>query len=419
MKKFYFLFFILLPLIAFNQDKNNFSVNLHGFVKSDMFFDTRQTVDVREGHFLLYPKNEVLDPDGKDVNAKSTLNLLSIQTRLKLLATGPDVWGAKTSGYIEGEFFGTTDADISGFRLRHAFIKLAWPKTEFLVGQYWHPLFNVRCFPGTVSFNTGAPFQPFTRNPQIRITQKLGNFNIALAGVWQRDFPDTGPDGGSTKYLRNSATPAFNLRFEYYIKNTANDNEFLIGASANYKTLVPRLVTDSSYQTHAKVSNMSFAFYTKYVNKVITVKLYGFLGEDAYNLTMIGGYAVTGITDPVKNIVEYTPLSTASAWAEINTNGEKFQFGLFGGYTKNLGSKDEIIGSVYARGADIDNVYRISGRMIYNNGNFRLAPEIEYTVASYATKDENGKPNIDKFGNVTDSKPIGNLRVLVGFYYFF
>lgn len=418
MKKFSFLIFISLPLIMFSQDKDNFTVKLHGFIKSDMFFDSRQTVDVREGHFLLYPKNEIPDPDGNDINAKSTLNLLSIQTRLKLLITGPDVWGAKTSGYIEGEFFGTTNADISGFRLRHAFIKLAWPNTRFLVGQYWHPLFNVRCFPGTVSFNTGAPFQPFTRNPQIRITQKLGNFNIVLAGVWQRDFPDTGPDGASTIYLRNSVTPAFNLRFEYYVK-TVNGNEFLIGASANYKTLTPRIETDSLYKTTTQVSNMSFVFFAKYANKAITLKLYSFLGEDTYNLTMIGGYAITGITDPEKNFVEYTPLSTASAWAEIHTNGKKFQYGLFGGYTKNLGSKDEIVGSVYARGADIDHIYRISGRMIYNNGKFRLAPEIEYTVASYATKDADGKPNIDKFGTVTDSNPIGNLRILVGFYYFF
>jgi len=418
MKKFTFLFIVLLPLVASTQDKN-FTVNLHGFVKSDMFFDSRQTVNVREGHFLLYPKNEQLDLDGKDINAKSTLNLLSIQTRLKVLATGPDVWGAKTSAYIEGEFFGTTDADISGFRLRHAFIKLKWPKTEFLVGQYWHPLFNVRCFPGTVSFNTGAPFQPFTRNPQLRLTKGLGNFNVTLAALWQRDFQSTGPDGASTIYLRNSTLPAFNLSFEYYIKNTANETEFLIGASANYKGLTPRLVTDSSYRTNTKVNSMAFAFFAKYADKFMTFKIYGFLGDDAYNLTMLGGYAVTQISDPVKNYVEYSPISTASVWGEIHTNGKRFQYGLFGGYSKNLGTKEEILGKVYARGADIGYVYRISGRMVYNNGKFRLAPEIEYTVAGYATKDDAGKLNIDKFGTVTDSEPIGNLRVLVGFYYFF
>ena len=156
---------------------------------------------VREGHFLLYPKNELLDPDGKDVNANLQLNMLSIQTRLNLLVTGPDVWKAKSSAYIEGEFFGTTDADINGFRLRHAFIKLQWTKTMLLAGQYWHPMFNTQCYPGTVSFNTGAPFQPFSRNPQIRVKQNFGKFNLVATAFWQRDFRSTGPDGVSASYL--------------------------------------------------------------------------------------------------------------------------------------------------------------------------------------------------------------------------
>lgn len=419
MRKYFILFFVVIPLIGISQEKQKFSLKFNGFVKSDLLFDSRQTVNVREGHFLLYPKNESLDPEGKDINAQSTLNMLSIQTRLKLLVSGPDVWGAKSSAFIEGEFFGTTNADINGFRLRHAFVKLQWPKTMFLAGQFWHPLFNTRCYPGTVSFNTGAPFEPFSRNPQLRVKQDLGNFNITFSALWQRDFQSNGPIGPSTTYIRNSTVPAFNLRFEFYAKNTSNNTEFLIGASANYKSLIPRIETDSAYQTDTRANSMAFSFYAKFASKFITAKLHGFLGDDAFNLTMLGGYAVTKISDPVKNYVEYTPITTSSIWADIHTNGKTFQFGLFGGYTKNLGCANEIVEDVYARGADIGYVYRVSGRMIYNNGNFRLAPELEYTVAAYATKDENGNLNIDKYGNITESKAIGNFRVMVGFYYFF
>ena len=65
-----------------------------------------------------------------DINAKSGFNILSIQSRLTGKITGPDAFGAKTSGQLEGEFFGTADSDVNGFRLRHAFVKLDWENTS-------------------------------------------------------------------------------------------------------------------------------------------------------------------------------------------------------------------------------------------------------------------------------------------------
>lgn len=405
--------FLMVSLGVKSQENKKFGINLHGFVKSDLLFDSRQTVNVREGHFLLYPKNESLDAEGNDINAGTTLNMLSIQTRLKVLATGPDVMNAKTSGYIEAEFFGTTNPDINGFRLRHAFIKLQWPKTMLLAGQYWHPLFNTRCYPGTVSFNTGAPFQPFTRNPQIRLKRDIGKFNIMLTALWQRDFVSNGPEGPSSVYLRNASVPIMNLRFEFYTKDETSGREFLAGISANYKVLQPRTVTDSSYKTNTTVSSPGIAGYFKMKLKPITLKLYGFYGGDAYDMVMLGGYTVKEIVDPEKDFVTYAPIYVSSYWIDIQTNGEKLQGGLFAGYSKNLGPIEDCCAStVYARGADINFAYRVSGRLIYNNNHFRLAPELEYTVASYATEYENPV-------KIVDSKPIGNFRVLVGFYYFF
>ena len=64
------------------KKKPKFGIKFSGFVKTDTFFDSRQTVDVRSGHFLLYPKNEDLNTEGNDINAKWNYNILSIQTRL-------------------------------------------------------------------------------------------------------------------------------------------------------------------------------------------------------------------------------------------------------------------------------------------------------------------------------------------------
>jgi len=59
-----------------------FGIKFSGYVKTDIFYDTRQTCGLRDGHFLLYPEPVKPDADGKDINAKSAYNILSIQTRL-------------------------------------------------------------------------------------------------------------------------------------------------------------------------------------------------------------------------------------------------------------------------------------------------------------------------------------------------
>jgi hypothetical protein len=183
--------------VAQTEVKPAFGITFSGFVKTDLLYDSRQTVNIREGHFLLFPKSALPDKEGRDLNAASSFNMLSIQTRLLGKLTGPDAFGAKTSGLIETEFFGTSDGDINGFRLRHAYVKLNWATTEVLVGQFWHPMFVTESFPETVSFNTGAPFQPFNRSPQVRLTQTLGGWSLVATALAQRDFPSNGPDGAS------------------------------------------------------------------------------------------------------------------------------------------------------------------------------------------------------------------------------
>ncbi len=105
MKRIFITAFVLfLVTITFAQDNSKFGIKLTGFVKTDIFFDSRQNVAVREGHFYLYPLNESLDAYGNDINGKDNFNMLSIQSRLKGVITGPEAFGAKTSALIEGAF---------------------------------------------------------------------------------------------------------------------------------------------------------------------------------------------------------------------------------------------------------------------------------------------------------------------------
>ncbi len=387
-----------------------FGISFSGFVKTDILYDSRQTVSIREGHYLLYPKGEQRDRDGRDVNAASSFHMLSVQTRLLGKITGPDAFGAKTSGLIETEFFGTADGDINGFRLRHAYVKLNWRTTELMVGQFWHPLFITESYPEVVSFNTGAPFQPFNRSPQIRLTQQMGRWSLMATALAQRDFSSFGPDGASPVYARNATLPEFNLRTQYLWKCEAGC-ELLFGLSADYKKIRPRLQTATGYAARETVSDWAGMAFFKYKVRPATFKAEIFYGQNPCHLTMLGGYAVHAVTDAVRDLVDYTSLDVLSAWGEFMTNGEKIQAGIFFGVTKNLGAGTAIGGAKYGRGFDIDILYRVAPRLVVNSGKVRFAAEVEYTNAAYGTPDDKG--------NVNNTRWIPNLRLLGGVYLFF
>jgi hypothetical protein len=420
MKKFLLFCFIASILVSAKltaEDTPTFGIEFHGFVKTDVMIDTRQTVTAREGHFLLWSKDEVLDHNDEDINAGMNLNMLSLQSRLTGKITGPDFLGAKSSGVMEGAFFGQANGDENGFRLRHAFVKLDWGGSQLMVGQYWNPLFVTDVFAGVVSFNTGTPFQAFARNPQIRFTQNLSDaFSFDLTAASERDFASTGPDGGSSIYLRNAFIPALNFGLKY------KTNEFIIGGNLNYKALKPKLSTtgtDGTFKTDEKITGMSYQGYVRVNQGDFYIKGEVLMGENQYDALQMGGYGVATI-DPLTGKETYTPWQVMSLFTDMQY-GKEFAIGLFAGYTKNNGTKDALdpAGDIYFRGADkatghhIDNVFRVSPRLVFQQGKTRFAAEFEYTAAAYGTPDAT-----DKY-KVIDTKTVSNLRILLAAYLFF
>ena len=411
MKKSIFLvFIIILPLISFSQEKEDekkIKLKFSGFVKNDFFWDSRKTVAAREGHFLLWPAAVSEDADGNDMNAVPNFNFLAVQSRLSLGISGPDAFGAKISGKIEGDFFAQSNDNINLLRLRHAFVKMKWTNTELLFGQYWIPMFVTGCFPGTVSFNTGVPMQPFGRNPQIRLTQNLGSLKFIAVASSQRDYTNRGAAGVSGQYLRNSAMPELSAQLHF-----ANKKTVLAGVGGSYKTIMPQTVTGQGYATNETLSSFNGIAFLKIKTSPVTIKLEGVYGQNMPDVLSISGFAISDSTDLTKGFVKYSPLSTMSAWADIHTNGKKVQYGVFAGYTKNLGSEVDIVGPVYGLGTNIESLYRVSPRIIFNSGKVRFALEGEYTVANVgSTMDVKAVP--------TDITSVSNFRMLAAVYYFF
>ena len=402
-----------------------YGVKISGFVKNDFFWDSRQTVAAREGHFLLWPSPEVLSMNQVDVNAQPNFNFLAVQSRLTLSITGPDAFGAKTSGIIEGDFFAQSDANINLLRLRHALVKLKWENTELLTGQFWNPLFITGCFPGTVSFNTGTPLQSFGRNPQVRITHSIGSLQIIAAALSQRDFTSRGPDPSdntktlvSSQFLRNSAIPDLHLQVHFNSGSSGSPASLLAGAGIAYKTIVPRLSTTRLLMTHnvdEKVSGLTAILFSKLTTGPVTIKLQGRYGENIADVLSISGFAVKSVDDILTGQQSYTPLRNLTFWGELHTNGSKVQAGVFGGFLTNMGTKEPMSdagNAVYGLATNIAALWRVSPRVIFTSNKTKIALELEYTAAAYGNDyDVNYIPQ-----TIT---PVANTRGLISVIYSF
>ncbi|HSW67329.1 MAG TPA: hypothetical protein VLH16_01980 [Bacteroidales bacterium] len=384
-------------------DQKKPGIKFIGFINSSYWYDSRQVVGAREELLTLYPANRKPDAQGNDINASPNFNFSAIKSRLTGVITGPKAFGAETSGTLEADFTGVTNNDINGFRLRHAYGVLRWKTGELMFGQSWHPMFVTDVFPQVISLNTGAPFQPFIRNPLISYTHFLNRFSINFTLLSQRDNASDGPLGQIPTYLRNSLMPNAHFQIRYKTSN------HLIGAAIDYKTLKPRLITDSALLTNETLGSFALMAYHKYASGRLTIRSKAILGQNLTEHLMLGGYAVRNV-DVTTGHETYTPTNHLFFWTFISY-GNKVQTNLFGGFAKNFGTSHLNTGKFFGRGSDIAYLYRVAPSVTFISNPIQISTELEYTVAAYGTPDSNGI--------VRNSEEIGNLRLLLSFFYFF
>lgn len=385
------------------EKEADWGIRFSGFIKSDYWYDSRQVVAAREDLFLLFPANRLNDAQNNDINAHPAFNYSAITSRLTGVIKGPDAFGAKTSGVLEADFSGVTNGDINGFRLRHAYGKLRWETSELLFGQYWHPMFVVEVFPNVISLNTGSPFQPFIRNPQIAFKQYFDDFSLNLTFLSQRDNVNDGPVGPSPVYLRNSLVPNIHLQLQHKTES------IVWGTGIDYKILKPRMLTDSMLITNNTIGTWALMAYGKYSRQALTLRAKAIYGQNLTDHLMLGGYAVRE-TNPLTGSQTYTPTNHMFLWGNI-TYGKRIQAGMFVGYAKNYGTTHSNEGIFYARGHNIDHLYRVAPSLSFISGPVQISTELEYTTAGYG--------NPDAHGIISDTQAVSNLRALLTFFYFF
>jgi len=388
----------------------------YGYVKAEPLWDTRQSVGFREEQETLFPRPQILDVYGVDINARSKWHITAIESRIGLALYGP-AWGCYTTdGLIEGDFRGPFEDSNASFRLRHAFGRISWDSGSFLFGQYWHPLFVIECFPHTVAFSIGAPLEPQAREPQLRLTQRWKSLECIFSLSSQRDFASNGPNGISTEYIRNAVTPNVTLQARGYL------DRHIIGATFDYLRLAPRIVSNKNISVKEFINSFTVEGFGAFIHPPWSLRVKAFWSQNGNNQLLLSGFGVRTIdVDTDRRI--YSNIALAGAWLDFSYlfGCDDKELGVFLGGGKNLGSSERlyvdpttglpIIYGLTEFGPFIDYVARVAPRFIVKKDPFRFGLEVDITRTLFGT------PN--SFGKVPQGVAVTNARFLLAFYYMF
>ena len=408
MKKLFLL--LSLSLIAFNsiaeevESKNGFKLKIYGQVRADLFYNTRANVESVDGLFYSYPMDIKLDAEGNDLNDQDNSNFYLLYSRLGLDVNGPKLGSAKTSAKIEFDFRGS-GTTLSLIRLRHAYFNFNWGKSSVLAGQTWHPFFG-EVSPQMLNLNTGAPFQPFSRAPQVRYRFNHKGLQLTASAVWQSQFLSNGPEGKSNKYIKNSCVPEIHFGADYKTSN------LIVGAGADMTSLVPRTqatVNGNTYKVDERITSVSGEVHAKYTTPMWQFAAKSTLASNLTQTSMLGGYGVCDI-DPITGQQSYTPTYNSSSWVNV-VWGKKWKVGVFGGYMKNLGTTKEV-SSLIGTGVDVDQIVCGAAEVTYNLPHWRIGLEYNYTTAWYG---DLNKAN----GKIINTHSVDNHRAVVSASFMF
>lgn len=413
-------------------DKVKEHINNHlkpyGFVRNYFSVDTRENLAGTGDLFNYLPKDNdwnQTETDAassgiarEDLNAQTTMRFLSLTTRFGLDVQNYRWKKTEFCGKIEADFYAglTGSTGTAQLRLRQAYMTLTWDslrmssdafaRINLQMGQAWHPL--AADLPDVISLNTGAPFNPFSRTPQIKMDAQLGKrFTLTASAIWQMQYTSAGPEGASANYIKYAHTPEAYLGVSYH----PNSN-VLLRAGVDLLSISPRhsgsVLNAQGQEIKVKVSDRITTFspflYFQFKYKDFSMKAKTIFAQAGEHTNLNGGYGVKCINED--GSWEYTPTRNSSSWISL-TYGSRVKGILFAGYVRNFGTKDalatnaagDILGFYFSKNsfANMNRLWRLSPTVLCTWGHFQLGLEYEITSAQYGKnqKASNGLAETD------------------------
>ena len=379
---------------AFAQEEKPAHFKLYGFIRNYMVADSRAVNAGTEDLYFYMPKGKDMT-NGFDANAGFNWRFVSLTTRLGLDVSGYK-WGAMgVSGKVEADFYALSGSTPI-LRLRQAFMKLTWDNSPvaLTIGQAWHPM--AADMPHMNNLETGAPFNPFNRSPQLTMDLALGSgFSLTASLLYLNHYLPTGPAGKSKDYYKYGMPEAY-LGFTY------KSSQFLakVGVDAvnmrPYRTIKDWRVQDSASPATIEVKSFLSTFspflFAQYTNGKFQLRAKSILAQAGEHMNLLSGYGVHSFNSD--GTITYTPMQDWASFVSFSY-GKRFQVMCMLGYMKQLGTTKDLADNQLwlntAADTKIQRAFRATPTVAWNLGKFTVSLEYNLTAAEFGSGNRNAR----------------------------
>ena len=413
MKKLLLLTLAALPIgsAAFAQEETPAKFKLYGFIRNYTIVDTREVKAGTNDLYFYMPQDVNLAPDGTtDLNQGINWRSLSLTTRLGLDVSGYQFGSMSIGGKVEADFYslnGTGTAQtIAQLRLRQAFVALGWDFSEgerlgLTVGQAWHPM--AADMPHMTNLETGAPFNPFNRSPQMMLSYTTGGWTFTGGLLYLNHYlPMDAQAGGKSvapfKYGLPEAYAGVSFRSGPIVARVGVD--ILNTKPFRTYTVVqdegtPEEKTVVGGKAGGLMTAISPFVFFQYTQGMFQLRAKSILAQSGEHLNLLSGYGINAY-DAASHSYTYTPMQTSASFVSFQY-GKKFQVMMMAGYFKQLGTTKDLNSpqNLYintAADTKIQQAVRATPTVAWNLGKFTVSLEYNITAAQFGegTRDARG-----------------------------
>ncbi len=376
---------------------------LYGFIRNYITADSRAVSAGTEDLYFYMPKDRDMK-DGVDMNEGFNWRFVSLTTRLGLDVSGYK-WGTMgISGKVEADFY-YLSGSVPTLRLRQAFMKLNWDNcpVKLTIGQTWHPI--AVDLPHMTNLESGAPFNPFSRSPQLTADISLGGgFTFTASVLYLNHYLPTGPSGKVKDYYKYGL-PEFYAGFGYQGPHFAAKigvdivNSRPIGF-VGYNNSAPDTIVRGynmdvrQHKATGILTAVSPFVFLQYTNGMFQLRAKSILAQSGEQFNLLSGYGLASIDD-VNYKYTYTPMQDWASFVSFQY-GKKFQVMCMLGYMKQFGTTKDLadVKQLWLNTAGdtkIQQAVRATPTVAWNLGKFTLSLEYNLTAAQFGEGTRNAR----------------------------
>ena len=348
---------------------------------------------------------DIDNANGFDANAGFNWRFVSLTTRLGLDVSGYK-WGSMgISGKVEADFYNLSGS-VPILRLRQAFMKLSFDNNplSLTIGQAWHPM--AADMPHMNNLETGAPFNPFNRSPQLTADVKLGSgLTLTASLLYLNHYLPTGPAGKSKDYYKYGLPEAY-VGIAYAGKSITAKAGVDILNTLPYRTVN----NEGKVQANGFLTTFSPFVFFQFTKGSFQLLAKSILAQGGEHLNLLSGYGVASYSADTHTYA-YTPMQDWASFVSFQY-GKKFQVLGMLGYMKQLGTTQDLMDPVKTlwlnSSADtkVQQAFRATPTVAWNLGKFTVSLEYNLTAAQF------GEGSRDARGMFSSSHWVMNHRFI-------